>query len=97
MLLSNFRVCQTRESFPGRREYRQDSQSLPGRPEDWLNLSLTSIGSRPIYEFRARDQEYIPFENASAGQQATALLKTLLNQPGRPSSSTNLKRTSTTR
>lgn len=54
------------------------------KPEDWLNLSLTSIGSRPIYEFRARDQEYIPFENASAGQQATALLKTLLNQPGPP-------------
>jgi type III restriction enzyme len=28
--------------------------------------------------------EYIPFRNASAGQQATALLKTLLNQPGPP-------------
>jgi type III restriction enzyme len=54
------------------------------KPEDWLNLSLTSVGSRPIYEFRARDQEYIPFQNASAGQQATALLKTLLNQPGPP-------------
>ncbi|TCA97413.1 hypothetical protein E0H65_14175 [Rhizobium leguminosarum bv. viciae] len=53
-------------------------------PEDWLSLSLINIGSCPIYEFRARDQEYIPFENASAGQQATALLKTLLNQPGPP-------------
>ena len=53
-------------------------------PETWLALSLTPIISIPIYEFRAREGEYIPFENASAGQQATALLKTLLNQPGPP-------------
>lgn len=54
------------------------------QPEVWLTLSLTPIASVPIYEFRAREGEYIPFENASAGQQATALLKTLLNQPGPP-------------
>lgn len=53
-------------------------------PDDWLNLSLTPIESKPTYEFRAREAEYIPFENASAGQQATALLKTLLNQSGPP-------------
>lgn len=53
-------------------------------PESWLVLSLTPIASVPIYEFRAREGEYIPFKNASAGQQATALLKTLLNQPGPP-------------
>lgn len=53
-------------------------------PENWLVLSLTPIESVPIYEFRAREGEYIPFKNASAGQQATALLKTLLNQPGPP-------------
>jgi len=54
------------------------------KPETWLNLSLTAITSVPSYEFRTREGEYIPFENASAGQQATALLKTLLNQPGPP-------------
>lgn len=54
------------------------------QPETWLSLSLTPIASIPVYEFRAREGEYIPFENASAGQQATALLKTLLNQPGPP-------------
>lgn len=53
-------------------------------PENWLALSLTPIESVPVYEFRSREGEYIPFKNASAGQQATALLKTLLNQPGPP-------------
>lgn len=54
------------------------------QPDTWLALSLTPIASVPVYEFRTRESEYIPFENASAGQQATALLKTLLNQPGPP-------------
>lgn len=43
-------------------------------PEDWLTLALTPIESAPVYGFRAREDEYIPFKNASAGQQATALL-----------------------
>ncbi len=54
------------------------------KPDDWLSLSLAPIESTPVYEFRAREAEYIPLENASAGQQATALLKALLNQPGPP-------------
>lgn len=54
------------------------------KPEDWLALSLIPIESVPVYDFRAREGEYISFKNASAGQQATALLKTLLNQPGPP-------------
>jgi type III restriction enzyme len=54
------------------------------KPEDWLALSLTPIKSVPVFEYRAREGEYIPFRNASAGQQATALLKTLLNQDGPP-------------
>ncbi len=54
------------------------------KPDDWLTLSLTPIKSEPWFEYQAREQEYIPFRNASAGQQATALLKTLLNQPGPP-------------
>lgn len=53
-------------------------------PENWLVQSLTPIASVPVYEFRSREGEYIPFKNASAGQQATALLKALLNQPGPP-------------
>lgn len=54
------------------------------KPEEWLQLSLTPIRSVPIFEYRAREGDYIPFRNASSGQQATALLKTLLNQPGPP-------------
>lgn len=54
------------------------------KPEQWLSLSLTAITSVPVFEYRAREGEYIPFRNASAGQQATALLKTLLNQSGPP-------------
>jgi chromosome segregation protein len=54
------------------------------KPEDWLTLSLTPIKSLPVFEYRARENDYIPFRNASAGQQATALLKTLLNQVGAP-------------
>ena len=52
--------------------------------DDWLTLSLIPIVSEPVFEFRAREKEYIPFRNASAGQQATALLQTLLNQNGPP-------------
>lgn len=54
------------------------------KPEDWIGLALTPIKSLPVFEYRAREGEYIPFRNASAGQQATALLKTLLNQAGPP-------------
>ena len=53
-------------------------------PEKWVTISLIRIESVPVFEYRAREDEYIPFVNASAGQQATALLKTLLNQPGPP-------------
>jgi type III restriction enzyme len=52
--------------------------------EDWLTLSLIEIRSEPVFEYRSRESDYIPFRNASAGQQATALLKTLLNQAGPP-------------
>ncbi|WP_349518973.1 TrlF family AAA-like ATPase [Bradyrhizobium canariense] len=52
--------------------------------DDWLALSLVEIKSEPVFEYRTRDSDYIPFSNASAGQQATALLKTLLNQQGPP-------------
>lgn len=53
-------------------------------PDSWLALSLIEIQSQPVFEYQSRENDYIPFSNASAGQQATALLKTLLNQNGPP-------------
>ena len=63
-----------------------EQDRLAGRlkSEKWLELSLTPVKSVPVFEYRTREGEYIPFRNASAGQQATALLKTLLNQAGPP-------------
>lgn len=52
--------------------------------DDWLALSLTESESKPHFEYRSREGEYIEFSNASSGQQATALLRTLLNQAGPP-------------
>ena len=37
----------------------------------WLELALTPIASVPVYECRAREGDYIPFANASAGQQVS--------------------------
>lgn len=54
------------------------------KSEQWLGISLTPLKSVPVFEYRAREGEYIQFRNASAGQQATALLKTLLNEDGPP-------------
>ena len=52
--------------------------------ESWIELALADIQDQPVFEYRKREGEYIDFDKASAGQQATALLKTLLNQPGPP-------------
>jgi len=52
--------------------------------DDWLSLSLIEITSEPRFEYRSREGEYISFSNASSGQQATALLRALLNQHGGP-------------
>jgi chromosome segregation protein len=49
-----------------------------------LVSSISHPKSTPIFEYRVREKEYIPFVNASAGQQATALPKTLLNEAGSP-------------
>lgn len=53
-------------------------------PETWLELSLVLLEDEPQFEYRAREDEYIAFADASAGQQATALLRALLNQEGPP-------------
>lgn len=53
-------------------------------PDGWLDLSLAELSDFPEFQYRAKEGEYIPFDSASAGQQASALLGTLLSQGGRP-------------
>jgi type III restriction enzyme len=49
-----------------------------------VELALTPMQDEPQFEYRTKEGEYVAFEVASAGQQATALLRVLLNQPGPP-------------
>jgi chromosome segregation protein len=49
-----------------------------------LDLMLTVLEDNPQFEFRAGPDKYISFVQASSGQQATSLLKVLLNQDGPP-------------
>lgn len=53
-------------------------------PEAWVELSLTELDDVPVFEYRQAAGQYIQFADASAGQQATALLRVLLNQEGPP-------------
>lgn len=50
----------------------------------WLELALTPVLDQPIFKYRVKEADYIDFDVASAGQQATALLIVLLAQPGMP-------------
>jgi len=50
----------------------------------WLTLSLVELVDEPKFEYRLGEVDYIAFTDASAGQQATALLRVLLNQAGPP-------------
>lgn len=52
----------------------------------WLELSVAELEFNPVFEYctNKATNEYIAFADASAGQQATALLTVLLNQPGAP-------------
>jgi type III restriction enzyme len=52
--------------------------------EEWVELSLTELSDVPVFEYRQGEMDYIAFSDASAGQQATALLRLLLNQEGPP-------------
>ncbi|WP_181778880.1 TrlF family AAA-like ATPase [Pseudonocardia pini] len=63
-----------------------DQQRLRGRVtvDSWLDLALTPIEDKPVFSYRTKEQEYIEFAAASAGQQATALLRVLLAQTGMP-------------
>ena len=52
----------------------------------WIELSVAELGFNPkfYYSTNKEKDEYIEFAEASAGQQATALLTVLLNQQGAP-------------
>mgnify|MGYP001571868701 FL=1 len=49
-----------------------------------LDLRLTVLLDLPVFEFKTGPEKYISFDQASSGQQATALLKILLTQEGPP-------------
>lgn len=55
-------------------------------PEGWLSLATLSLEFAPEFSYMTNNEmgDVIPFIEASAGQQATALLTVLLNQPGAP-------------
>lgn len=65
---------------------KKDQRALAGQlqPSDWLDLMLIDVKDVPVFEYQVRPDDYLPFENASPGQQATALLSILLLQDGPP-------------
>lgn len=50
----------------------------------WLDLFLFDLSDLPVFEYQVREDDFLPFEKASPGQQATALLTILLLQDGPP-------------
>ena len=54
--------------------------------DDWLSLSTNELEFSPEFYYKTNNEldDVIPFAEASAGQQATALLTVLLNQSGIP-------------
>lgn len=54
------------------------------QPQEWLDLLHFDLRDLPVFEYQVRDDDFLPFENASPGQQATALLSILLLQDGPP-------------
>lgn len=53
-------------------------------PQNWLEIALISLKDKPVFYYCPNRTQQIPFENASAGQQATALLKVLLRESAGP-------------
>ncbi|MCX5654655.1 MAG: AAA family ATPase [Planctomycetota bacterium] len=53
------------------------------QPNTWLDIALTTLRDVPRFFYKTADKEIL-FEKASAGQQATALLKVLLSEGGGP-------------
>lgn len=56
------------------------------KPSKWLDLSVTELAFTPLFRYctNKSTNQFIEFADASAGQQATALLTVLLNQEGGP-------------
>jgi type III restriction enzyme len=56
------------------------------KPEGWLNIATFELEFNPEFRYSTNNQmgDEIPFSEASAGQQATALLTVLLSQSGSP-------------
>jgi len=55
------------------------------KPKQWLDVALTSLEDLPLFYYKPRySVQRIEFKNASAGQQATALLKVLLKETSGP-------------
>ncbi|HNT36713.1 MAG TPA: hypothetical protein PKH07_17125 [bacterium] len=53
-------------------------------PQQWLEIALISLRDKPVFFYCPNPNERIPFDSASAGQQATALLKVLLGESSGP-------------
>ena len=53
-------------------------------PQSWLEIALISLKDKPVFYYCPNNTQQLPFENASAGQQATALLKVLLGENSGP-------------
>jgi chromosome segregation protein len=53
-------------------------------PEKWIEIATLEIEFNPQFYYipNSQTEDVVPFPEASAGQQATALLAVLLNQPG---------------
>ncbi len=49
-----------------------------------LEFGLTPPADRPVFNYSSIDGDTIPFEDSSAGQQATAIMNVLLSQDGPP-------------
>lgn len=49
-----------------------------------IDLHLAPLYDSPSFEYRSKEGEFIRFADASAGQQATALLRVLLSEDGPP-------------
>ena len=49
-------------------------------PQSWIEVALISLRDKPVFYYCPNSMQQIPFENASAGQQATSLLKVLLRE-----------------
>ena len=54
------------------------------QPPAWLDLLLFDLKDLPVFQYQVHADDFLPFENASPGQQATALLSILLLQEGPP-------------